>query len=76
MITYTCQMNKYSKKLDEEKVLAILSDDRSTRELGKIYGVSHATIGKIKRRETWGYIGMALCVARGVETRKPDKKET
>ena len=67
-------MNKYSKKLDEEKVMAILADMRSNRQVAKDYGVSHATIGKIKRRETWGYIGMALCVARGVETRKPNEK--
>ena len=75
MITYTCHaMNKYSKKLNKEKVMAILNDTRSNRELGRLYGVSHATIGKIKRRETWGHVGMALCVARGVETRKPNEK--
>ena len=66
-------MNKYSKKLNEEKVLAILSDDRSNRQIAKIYGVSHETIRKVKNRTNWGYVGMALCVARS-PTCQPDKK--
>jgi transposase len=57
------QMNKYSKKLDEEKVMAILADTRSNRQVAKIYGVSHETIGKIKRRESWRHIRSALCNA-------------
>ena len=43
-----CQMNKYSKKLNEEKVMAILADTRSNRQIAKIYGVSYETIRKIK----------------------------
>lgn len=74
MITYTCQMNKYSKKLDEEKVMAILADTRSNRELGRIYGVSHETIGKVKRRETWGHVGNALCIARELASWQANKK--
>jgi len=67
-------MNKFSKKLNEEKVIQILQDERSNRELGRIYGVSHETIGKIKRRETWNHVGLAVCVARELASWQPDKK--
>lgn len=57
-------MSKYSKKLNEEKVMAILADNRSNRQIAKTYGVSHETIGKIKRRESWRHIRSALCNAK------------
>ncbi len=43
-------------RLTKEKVLAIRSDHRSCRTIGADYGVSYATIGYIKRRETWAHI--------------------
>ena len=53
-----------NRKLTEEKVMAILNDSRSNRQLAKLYGVSHETIGKIKRRESWKHLRSATCAAR------------
>ena len=43
-------------KLTANKVRAIRADNRSQRELAKVYGVSQVAIGKIKRRQHWRHI--------------------
>jgi hypothetical protein len=54
------------KKLTKDEVLEILADTRSNRELGRVYKVSHETIGKIKRRQMWKDVGCAVCVAQSL----------
>lgn len=43
-------------KLTQEQVLAIRNDPRSERTLGRIYGVCHASIGRVKRRKRWTWL--------------------
>ena len=43
-------------KLTDQQVLEIRSSNLTQKELGKIYGVAHQQISKIKRRETWTHI--------------------
>jgi hypothetical protein len=43
-------------KLAESQVLAIYSDQRSERKIAADYGVSRATVGRIKRRESWACV--------------------
>lgn len=40
-------------KLSRDQVLAIRVDNRSQRELGRLYGVDKGTIASIKRGKTW-----------------------
>lgn len=40
-------------KLNENDVKEIRSSEKNTVELGKIFGVSNVTIGRIKNRVTW-----------------------
>ena len=60
------QMNEYSKKLNEEKVMAIMAGTRFNRQIAKIYGVSYEIIRKIKNRKTWIHVGGALCIVKPV----------
>jgi hypothetical protein len=43
-------------KLNEDQVTAIGRDRRSHRAIGREYGVSHNTIGYIKRGSTWRHV--------------------
>ncbi len=43
-------------KLKKEQVLAIRSDPRSHRAIGRDYGISNRHVSGIKRREVWGDI--------------------
>jgi hypothetical protein len=43
-------------KLSESQVVAIRADSRSSVVLGKIYGVSSATVRRVKRRELWVHV--------------------
>lgn len=45
-----------SSKLTESEVISIRNDKRSTRVLGRIYGVDRRTISFIKKRITWSHI--------------------
>lgn len=45
-----------SAKLTEADVIAIRADSRSHIEISKSYGVNRATIGQIKRGETWKHL--------------------
>ncbi|WP_186314480.1 HNH endonuclease signature motif containing protein [Bacillus pumilus] len=49
-------MNNGSSKLTEEEVITIRQDTRSHIAISKDYNVNRATIGQIKRRETWTYL--------------------
>jgi hypothetical protein len=40
-------------KLTPRQVIAIRSDPRSQRAIGRAYGVDHGTVGHIKRGSTW-----------------------
>jgi hypothetical protein len=43
-------------KLTNDQVLLIRKSPETHRELGKIYGVHHSTIGNIKRSRIWTHI--------------------
>ncbi len=44
-------------KLTEEKVIEILKDKTSTiRDLAEMYGVSTATISRVKKRQLWKHV--------------------
>ena len=43
-------------KLTEEQVLAIREDVRTQRVIANDYEVSQAQVGRIKRRESWGWL--------------------
>jgi len=47
---------KWNSKLTEEQVLAIRSDNRPGRVIGKEYGVSQVTVIFIKKRKTWKHL--------------------
>ncbi|WP_418134573.1 HNH endonuclease signature motif containing protein [Bacillus velezensis] len=49
-------VTNWSSKLTEEEVIAIRQDTRSHIAISKDYNVNRATIGQIKRRETWTYL--------------------
>jgi DNA-binding CsgD family transcriptional regulator len=40
-------------KLTESQVMAIREDGRTTREIGKAYGISHSHVSNIKRHGSW-----------------------
>jgi hypothetical protein len=46
----------HAAKLNAPKVRAIRADTREQREIAADYGVSHATVGAIQRRETWKHV--------------------
>jgi len=48
--------SNHSSKLTEEKVKSILGDTRMQKDIAKDYGVSEATISKIKRGKGWGHL--------------------
>ena len=43
-------------RLSEAQVLAIRSDRRSGPTIGRAYGVSSTTVGRIKRRQAWTHL--------------------
>jgi hypothetical protein len=43
-------------KLTEEDALSIRKDERSQRELGRIYGVHHSTIWSIRQGRNWAWL--------------------
>ncbi len=57
-ITKNIQVNKdgMNAKLTENQVLEIIKDSRSTRVLGRKYGVCSSVIGNIRKRKTWRHI--------------------
>lgn len=46
-------------KLDEQKVLQILTDTRSSRLVALDYGVGHSTILDIRNKKKWTHVGVA-----------------
>lgn len=46
-------------KLSKGDVLAIRNDQRTTREIAKIYNVSHSHVSLIKRRKSWRHLNEA-----------------
>ena len=43
----------WNHKLTEDQIREIRTDTRSQRELGKVYGVAHSSIWKIKNKVQW-----------------------
>lgn len=43
-------------KLTDEMIRSIRADKRSTRDIGKAYGIDHGHIAAIKRLETWAHV--------------------
>lgn len=46
----------YKAKLTKAQVLVIIDEQGKHRDLAEKYGVSHSTIGLIKRRKVWKYV--------------------
>ena len=43
-------------KLTEEDVMAIRDDPRTEKEIATDYGIGSVQVGRIKRRERWGWL--------------------
>lgn len=46
----------HKSKLSEKKAKQIFFDERSERDIAKDYGISQATVNRIKRKITWAHI--------------------